>query len=139
MKTETREITRTELQYVYIADDGKEFKSRFECENYEGMQLKKYPEVIRTAKKFYTFDEENSATVYYIKDLNDWEYLKEYKWDHSNIYGNFDFPGYYIAVYYDGGDHRDSYYIYRADKYFKELKENFEKYEKDFLEIISST
>lgn len=139
MKTELREIPKKEYYTVYIADDGKEFESRYDCQEYEGYTLKKYPEVVRTAKKFYPFDEETSATIYNIKTIEDWQYLESHDWDNSKVDGEFTTPGYYIAVYWDGGDYRDTYHIYKAEKYINNLEERFERYKKEFYENISDT
>lgn len=139
MKTELREIPKKEYYTIYIADDGKEFESRYACQQYEGYTLKKYPEVVRTSKKFYTFSEGTSATIYNIKTIEDWQYLESHDWDNSNVYGEFEGPGYYIAEYWDGGDGRDSYYIYEAEKYIKNIEKEFEQYKKDFYKNISNT
>lgn len=110
------ERTRPAIQYytVYIADDGTEFNTRLECELYEyRMSLKEKYIPSHTVESI----EEDPATIWCIKDEEDFKWLQKVGWAHCDVKGKFTLPGWYIARFHDGGDHRDYYTVEYVEDY----------------------
>ena len=126
MKIESRLIPRYES--FYIADDGTEFTNRRECEDYEAKQMiadRGIPCKITSA-----VEDGRLAKLWYIRDKEDFDWLRKKEWIHADIYGHKGFtePGWYISIWYDGGDGRDYYEVYPVDEYLHD-------YEKQIQEI----
>lgn len=120
----------------YIAKDGKEFSNQKACENYEWHLNYKAKTLIinsfETAPFVDMYGDANSATLYYIKDEQDIEYLAQ-GFRYSYITGETDFntygEGWYICFFFDGGDCADSYHLMYYNNYLKTLKDNLKRYE----------
>lgn len=126
MRTEVREEVR---QYTtYITEDGREFTNRHQAIRHEADLIKKNdPREIKS--DWVMIDEETGANIYYCKTADDLHYLGATEWLHYDLIDGFIGPGWYMAIFRDGGDHYDYYDIYNCDKYFKKLKKIVEEYE----------
>jgi len=114
MKTERRTRQVSESYTVYVADDGKEFLSRRDCETYEYRMLGGKRDI---PFHFVESIDDMPATLWLIKDKEDFEYLKKAHWTYCDVIGNFTLPGWYIAELHDGGDSRDWYTVEYAQDY----------------------
>lgn len=118
-KTEVKEVKRV----VYVASDGTEFETQFECEHYERELGFKGIEVIETAIPCSDFEGEYHAMLYNVKNEEDWKILVERVWFHRqyNTTENFPGPGVYYVITYPGGDYPDDYEVHNADEYLKDF------------------
>ena len=125
MRTEIRE--RTNSYYVYIADDGTEFYSRFSAVMYEAKEMKRlHPREIKSTGILTPDDQ--YINLYKVESLEDWNYLYKVAWE-QNAYGNYLGPAWYGAIRHDGGDDADEYeiihipiFIKQYDKFLNEIK-----------------
>lgn len=128
--------SQVELPY-YIAEDGTEFPSRWECEKYEREKLLNNYEVIRTAiTGLRNFEDDHEATLYNIKDEKDWHALTKLIWFDQQEPKNYPGPGKYIVIRYDGGDYDDSYYVHNAYKYIDDLVSDAIEYKNIILQKL---
>lgn len=138
MEIKTREIPATKLINIYIADDGTEFKTRWECEKYEKEKFLKSHKVIDTAiTGLRDFEDEHPAIIYNIENHQDWLSLAELVWyDHQDP-KTYPGPGKYIVIQYDGGDYPDDYYVHKVEDYVNELLKDAIKYREDILKELN--
>lgn len=130
MKKEVREILTTEHKTYYIADDGTEFTSQRACEDYEYKQERDKRNIQWYACE--SIAEEMPAKLWYIRSDEEFEWLKKTEWAHTYVDGEFSKEGWYIAIFHDGGDWRDTHEVYRLDNYI-------DYYQQKIQEIIDLT
>lgn len=128
MKTITKAVTVLQYKPFYVADDGTEFMRRSDCEFYEAQQVEKNRKILN--KDTRTVDTERPAKLWYIRNKEDFDWLRKKKWIHADIRGHKGFigPGWYISIWNDGGDSIDYYEVYHVDEYLHD-------YEKQIQEI----
>ena len=129
MRTEIRIRQKPETYSVYIADDGREFLSRRDCESYEYKMAGDKRDI-----PFHAVEsiDDTPAIMWLIKDEEDFEYLKRVHWAYHDVIGKFTLPGWYIAEEHDGGDGRDRYTVEYAEDYINHYQEILD-YMKQYL------
>ena len=107
---------------VYVASDGKEFRTRFECELYEHKLGFKGIKVVETAIPLRDFEGEHDATLYNIENEEDWNILVERVWFNRQYHiSKYPGPGVYYVITYPGGDYPDEYEVMKADQYLNDF------------------
>lgn len=127
MRTETR--TREEKYNVYIANDGREFKSPLDCENYEKDEYKRaYENLPCVAFCSYDLYENGEDCMYYkifpIRDIRDMNIINNYLFEEN---GDSNWEGDFLTEKYIGKSaficESDST-VYLADEYtIEKMKE----------------
>ena len=86
MKVETKQVVKTTETTVYIADDGTEFRTRWECEKYEHEKVHKplLDSLIQCDElKYYSnidgqeYPEHHDYSWYFVRDLDDLAILEK--------------------------------------------------------------
>lgn len=130
MRTEVRTRQKPENYNVYIADDGTEFTNRQMCISYE-FQLEKGK---RKLPHLSGVDIEGDyAALWYIKDEEEFEWLKKTEWAHCEVDSQFDIEGWYIAIFHAGGDNTDYYEVQLLNDYIK-----WYQHQIDYLKHLTS-
>lgn len=134
MKTKYKEVVN---RYpVYVADDGTEFPNMVSCLNYEKKQYSEGQEMLKTAVKMRTADDEHAATLYNIKNEAQWNFLCQYEWLNHYSPRRYPGPGHYLAIEYDGGDYVNDYTITPAVEYAEENVKQAEEYYEKIIRAI---
>ena len=113
-------IKQTTFKTIYVCEDGQEFENKHEAQKHEDNLIPS-----RKIEEYYlTLDSMDSGGgyCYRITEAEDLKYLNAKEW---NYHGEFEYegPGWYLAIFHDGGDYYDTYEIIKVDTY-KELLEN---------------
>jgi len=119
IKTEYREKTVTSKYPIYITSDGQEFSSQLQAHYHEAkLQLDKHQIKDIHIK---TFENEDSATLYYLKSVADFQYMIDTKWFDIKI-DEYVAPGWYLSIWHDGGDGADWNEVYYMPNYLEDMK-----------------
>ena len=117
--TEYREKTTTYKYPVYITSDGAEFRRQAEAYFHEA-DLQRDDRNIKDIS-IRTFENEDSATLYYINSVDDFQYMIDIKWFDVPI-EEYVAPGWYMNVWHDGGDGSDWNEIYYMPNYLNDMR-----------------
>lgn len=127
MRTEVREEVRKYT--TYITEDGQEFTNRHQALVHEGELIKaRDPRNIPEDYIELFNDDHYGARIYYFKTEDDLHYVGQTEWIHYTFYDKFK-PGWYMAVYNDGGDGYDYYDVSNFDDYRKQMRECLTMYD----------
>lgn len=131
MKVHVEEIPTVTKVYHYIASDGTDFTSQWECERYERSLSFKGEYVIESAitNLHDYYNESNSATLYDIRNEDDWNLLVERVWYNRQNIKNYPGPDQYLVVCDDNGDYGPYYTIYDPEEYLEGILEEAHDYE----------
>lgn len=126
----------TIITKTYIAFDGREFTSEDACLRHEKcLEIESHPIYKSAIKNVYTFEDDYHATLYYISNQEDYEYLKETQGIKTERYFDTDFnkygAGWYLFYIVDGGDYPDDIYLYNYDTYEKDIESRWNEHKKD--------
>ena len=126
---------RTYITKTYIASDGEEFTSEDLCLRHEKqIEIESHPIYTSAIKDVYTFEDERCATLYYISNQEDYEYLKETQGIKTERWFDSDFDeygaGWYLFYTVDGGDYPDDKYLYNYDAYEKDIESRWNEHKK---------
>lgn len=109
----------------YVAEDGREFAWRQDCERYEErLRIDSHPvtKSCLQGEGVETFLEGIGARLYYLRDNEDAEFLADALGTNANfILEQYDGPGWYIYWYEDGGDYPGDDYFMKFTKYVDEI------------------
>lgn len=127
MRVETREEVNKYI--VYITEDGKEFRNRYYALMHDGELIKqKNPRDI--PQDYITLlDEDEGGHMYYCKTIDDLHYIGVTELFNYDLVDGFIGPGWYVAIFRDGGDGYDYYDVYSIKKYYKTMKKRIAEYE----------
>ena len=119
MEQKIEKCTYTVNRVFYVCKDGREFDTREMAQLHEDSLW-----TPRKIEEYYLNLEgmEVSGLCYKITEEDDLNYLQAKEWGH---YATFDYigPGWYFAIFHDGGDYHDSYEVVKIDQY-KAMLEN---------------
>lgn len=111
----------------YIAEDGREFSWRQDCERYEErLRIESHP-VMKSriqGDSVETFIEGIGARLYYLRDESDAEFLADALNKYSRfVMDEYQGPGWYIYWYEDCGDYPGDDYFMKFTKYVDEISD----------------
>ena len=126
---------KTVITTIYVASDGKEFISEYDCMQYEKqLEIKNHPTYKSMIENVSTFEDEHYGTLHYISSQEDYEYFKETKGIKNNYRfdSNFDEygAGWYLYWTEDGGDYPDDKYLKNYDAYESDVESRWNEYKK---------
>lgn len=146
MKVVTEEHYVPEKRYTttkYIASDGTEFVTECDCLRHE-----KYLEVMNhhvfknCITGVHTFDDEYPATLYYIRNEDDYNFLISHNGisKRDKIYSDFEQhgKGWYLFWNEGGGDYYDIFNIYNYDSYEEEIESEWEEYKQKMHNLMTN-
>lgn len=118
MKVKTEIVMAPKTVFTYIAEDGKEFSTKFQCEEYEAsLPIKNYKVIDTAITDLNDFYSESPMTLYNIENENDWNTLVNRVWYNHQNEKEYPGPGKYFAVKEYCGDYPDEYTITKYDDY----------------------
>ena len=136
MKVITEEHYVPERRYTttkYIATDGQEFRTEDDCLRHEKyLEIRNHPVFKSCITNVRLFDDEYCASLYYIRNKDDYDFLINHigisKRDH--IYGDFaqHGEGWYLLWCESGGNYYDDYNIYNYNIYEKGIEADLEEW-----------
>lgn len=120
----TRKNKHEYFTTIYITSDGQEFCIRSDAEQHEE-ELRIMQDRHEIPYKYigYLSFLDSGADAYEIKSEDDLKYLNIKEWNRCGSW-TYDGPGWYMAVWHDGGDYSDYYSITKVDEYIKNLEED---------------
>ena len=122
MKVKTEVVMAPKTVFTYIAEDGKEFDTKFRCEEYEASLPIKNRKVVDTAiTNLEDFYSENEMTLYNIEDEDDWKTLVTKVWRNRQNRKDYPGPGKYFAIKEYCGDYPDEYAIAEYEDYMSRV------------------
>lgn len=121
MKIEVRDVQVIKKECHYIASDGTDFISRYECEEYERKLHYEDTWVIKTSVMYRDFWTDNPAIIYHIVTEEDWNILVDKVWKNKQDLKKFSGGTYYIAVENDD----NTYTVMPIDKYVEDIHDCF--------------
>ena len=122
MKVKTEVVMAPKTIYTYIAEDGKEFNSKYLCEEYEASLPIEKSKVLDTAiADLNDFFSEEPMILYNIENENDWNILVTRVWRGHQSEKEYPGPGKYFAVQEYCGDYPDEYLITEYDNYMSQV------------------
>ena len=121
----------TYTETIYIAEDGKEFRSETACKVYEDkLRMQKH----RVSRSYFSVMDMDDLPVYFylIQDKSDLKFFafycfRGYYKDAEDIFKQHG-PGWYAVTVIDGGDYSDTVNIYWMQDYINNLKEELNRY-----------
>ena len=130
----------TTEEKVWVANDGKEFQFESLCRQYEEQLAKERCRVLSTAIKngyTYEFDDGRAATLYYIRDDEDYQNLVRYVIGSDGMsdyckYGT----GWYMCWCVDGGDYSDDWFLKNLDAYISNHRAAFNRWAKLIQSVV---
>lgn len=133
---------RTYIDKIYVASDGKEFRSESDCSTYEKrLVIESHPIYTSAIVDVYLFEEGYGATLYYLSCQEDYEYFKETQGFKTERYFHSDFnkygAGWYLCWCESGGDYLDDYYLKNYDAYEKHVELDWEEYKSNMRSKMS--
>lgn len=145
MRTEIKTIkvpATTYQQTFYYSEDGKEFFSRADCIRYEYQQKIQNHKLYKTAiKNVSTYPEFLMATLYFIEDIDDYNFFVISQELNDKFYFLTDFKkygkGWYIFWIKENSDTYDQYYLYNLNNYMNEMNKEFKEWEEEIYNKIS--
>ena len=122
IKTEEYEVTEVVKKYRYITSDGRAFNNFYEAKRHEAEIT--FKRNIRSFPIFYDVEDISYCqNIYFIESKEDIQYLQAVKWDFNCNVNAYDGPGWYLCFVNNGGDHDDTYRLYKVDQYCNEISQ----------------
>lgn len=122
IKTEKRCETQTVTKYYYITSDDRTFNNYYDAKRHEAeITLKR--DIPSYSVSFDGIDISDCTDIYFIESSEDIKYLQAVKWEFNCDVGEYDGPGWYLCFTNHGGDYEDTYRLYKADTYCKEISQ----------------
>lgn len=127
VQTEEVVPARTVTHTKYVAEDGREFAWRQDCERYEErLHIESHP-VMKSrinGEGVETFIEGIGACLYYLRDEEDAEFLADALHKYSRfVMDEYQGPGWYMYWYEDGGDYPGDDYFMKFTKYVDKISD----------------
>ena len=133
MRIEKSEVMKKEYKTKYIADDGTEFNSLAECENYE--RECKMQELGIKVRRGWEFYESLAGTMYYIPSESAFNYfIDKVCWATHRYYGS----GWYLRIEHNSDYARYPEELLYMPDYLRQIEEEYLEYKNSMYAIMLS-